>query len=93
MSPSDPSPRPAIDPVRARRAQIAKWTLIANRVGYLFVALAMALFFMAFVFDFNSTMATLIIVSFVIGCALLAPSIILGYAVKAAERDDVEHGR
>ena len=53
----------------------------------------MALFFMAFVFDFNATMATLIIVSFVIGCALLAPSIILGYAVKAAERDDVEHGR
>jgi hypothetical protein len=23
---------------------------------------------------------------------LLAPSIVLGYAVKAAERDDVEHG-
>jgi hypothetical protein len=38
-------------------------------------------------------MASLIIVSFVIGCSLLAPSIILGYAVKAAERDDVEHGR
>ena len=101
MSPSDPSPRPIpdrspsppTDPVRARRATIAKWTLIANRVGYLFVALAMALFFMAFVFDFNATMATLVIVSFVIGCALLAPSIILGYAVKAAERDDVEHGR
>jgi hypothetical protein len=101
MSPSDPSPRPGVDPspvpptdpVRARRAAIAKWTLIANRVGYLFVALAMALFFMAFAFDFNATMATLILVSFVIGCALLAPSIILGYAVKAAERDDVEHGR
>ena len=101
MSLSDPSPRPTLDPspgsptdpVRARRATIAKWTLIANRVGYLFVALAMALFFMAFVFDFNATMATLIIVSFIIGCALLAPSIILGYAVKAAERDDVEHGR
>jgi len=101
MSLSDPSPRPSLDPspgpptdpVRARRATIAKWTLIANRVGYLFVALAMALFFMAFVFDFNATMATLVIVSFVIGCALLAPSIILGYAVKAAERDDVEHGR
>ncbi len=101
MSLSDPSPRPSLDPspgrptdpVRARRATIAKWTLIANRVGYLFVALAMALFFMAFVFDFNATMATLILVSFIIGCALLAPSIILGYAVKAAERDDVEHGR
>ncbi len=93
MSPSDPSVRPTPDPVRVRRAQIAKWTLLANRVGYLFVALAMALFFMAFVFDFNATMATLIVVSLIIGCALLAPSIILGYAVKAAERDDVEHGR
>ncbi len=101
MSPSDPSPRPTLDqssgppadPVRARRATIAKWTLIANRVGYLFIALAMALFFMAFVFELNATMATLIGVSFIIGCALLAPSIILGYAVKAAERDDVEHGR
>jgi hypothetical protein len=37
-------------------------------------------------------MATLVIVSFVIGCVLLAPSIILGYAVKAAERDDRERG-
>ena len=53
----------------------------------------MALFFMAFVFGFTSTMATLVIVAFVIGCALLAPSIILGYAIKAAERDDIEHGR
>jgi sugar phosphate permease len=83
---------PTEDPVRARRAQIARWTLIANRVGYLFVALAMALFVMAFVLDFNATMATLVIVSFIIGCVLLAPSIILGYAVKAAEREDRERG-
>jgi hypothetical protein len=82
-----------VDPVRERRAQIAKWTLLANRVGYLFVGLAIALFFMAFLFDFTSTMATLIIVSLVVGCILLAPSIVIGYAVKAAERDDVEHGR
>lgn len=82
----------AVDPVRARRAEIAKWTLLANRVGYLFVALAMALFVIAFVLGFNSVMATLVIISFVIGCVLLAPSIILGYAVKAAERDDRERG-
>lgn len=94
-APSDPAradPAPA-DPVRVRRARIAKWTLLANRVGYLFVALAMALFFMAFAFGFTATMATLVIVALVIGCALLAPSIVIGYAVKAAERDDVEHGR
>jgi hypothetical protein len=82
----------SVDPVRAKRAKIAKWTLLANRIGYLFVALALALFVMAFVLEFNSVMATLVIVSFVIGCVLLAPSIVLGYAVKAAERDDRERG-
>ena len=80
------------DPVRERRAQIARWTLLANRIGYLFVALAIALFFIAFAFGFSPVMATLVIVSLIVGCALLAPSIILGYAVKAAERDDREHG-
>ena len=51
----------------------------------------MALFLMAFVLGFNSTMATLVIISFIIGCVLLAPSIIIGYAVKAAEREDREN--
>jgi hypothetical protein len=37
-------------------------------------------------------MATLIIISLVVSFVLLAPSIVLGYAVKAAERDDVERG-
>ena len=81
-----------VDPVRVRRAQVAKWTLLANRVGYLFVALSIALFIIAFAVGFSSTLATLVIISFVIGCVLLAPSIILGYAVKAAERDDRERG-
>jgi hypothetical protein len=91
--PSAPAGRAADDdPVRARRRQVAKWTLLANRVGYLFVALAMALFFIAFAVGFSATMATLVIASFVIGCVLLAPSIILGYAVKAAEREDRERG-
>ena len=80
------------DPVRARRQQFAKWTLLANRVGYLLLALAMALFVMAFLFGFSPTMATLIIVIMVASFILLAPSIVLGYAVKAAERDDVERG-
>ncbi len=80
------------DPVRLRRAQVAKWTLIANRVGYLLLALAMALFVIAFAFGFSPTMASLIIGSLVISFILLAPSIVLGYAVKAAEREDAERG-
>ena len=89
---SPPPPAAGDDPVRRRRAQIARWTLLANRVGYLFVALALALFFIAFALGFTSTMATLILASLIVGCILLAPSIILGYAVKAAERDDAERG-
>jgi heme/copper-type cytochrome/quinol oxidase subunit 3 len=86
-----PPPAPD-DPVRARREQVARWTLLANRVGYLFVAVSMALFVIAFAVGFSPTMATIVIVTFAVGCVLLAPSIILGYAVKAAEREDRERG-
>lgn len=86
---SDPAPGTADDdPVLRRRATVAKWTLLANRVGYLFLAVAMALFVVAFAVGFSSAMATAVIVTFVIGCVLLAPSIVLGYAVKAADRAD-----
>lgn len=85
-------PAHASDPIRARRAVISRWTTRANRVGYLFVGLAMVLFVVAFVVEFTSLMASLVLASLIIGCALLAPSIILGYAVKAADRDDRERG-
>lgn len=81
---------PTLDPIRVRRAHVAKWTLLANRVGYLVLALAMALFVIAFLFGFSAPMATAIIVTLVISFALLAPSIVLGYAVKAADRADAE---
>ena len=65
------------DPVRRRRRQVERWTLLANRIGYLVLALAMALF---------------VIACLVLSFMLLAPSIVLGYAVKAADRDDAERG-
>ena len=40
------------------------------------------------VHDPERTIPSAIIVTLVIGCVLLAPSIIVGYAVKAAERED-----
>lgn len=82
----------SIDPVRARRRRVAHWTLLANRIGYLVLALAVTLFLLAFLFGFTPVMATLIITTMVVSFVLLAPSIVLGYAVKAAEREDVEQG-
>ena len=92
-----PTPRPSTtnrttDPVRVRRAQIAKYTLLANRVGYLFYALAIATFIIGFAISFNGAVSAIVIGSLVIGSILLAPAIVLGYAVKAAERDDRERG-
>ena len=78
--------------MRERRARIAKWTLIANRVGYLFFAMAIALFVMAFAFGFKGPIVTAITASMVLGSILLAPAIVLGYAVKAAEKDDIARG-
>jgi hypothetical protein len=82
----------SIDPVRARRQRVAHWTRRANRVGYLCFAVAMVTFIVGFVVSFNAAVATIVIASLVIGSVLLAPAIVLGYGVKAAERDDRERG-
>lgn len=82
----------AHDPVRAKREKIAHLNLLANRIGYLFWAFAIACFVMAFAFGFQGPLVTAVIVFLIAGGVLLAPSIIVGYAVKAAERDDREKG-
>lgn len=89
---SSPEPPKPIDPVRVRRQKIAKYTLLANRVGYLFWALAIATFIIGFAISFNATVSAVVIGSLIIGSILLAPAIVLGYAVKAAERDDRQRG-
>jgi len=80
------------DPVRARRRQVQRWTLLANRIGYLLLALSMAVFVMAFALGFTPTMVAIVTATLIAGCVLLAPSIVLGYAVKAAEREDRQRG-
>lgn len=85
-------PAKTVDPVRARRAKIAHYSLLANRIGYLFVAVAMAVFIIGFAVGFNGFVSATVITTMFIGFILLCPSIVLGYAVKAAERDDRENG-
>lgn len=80
------------DPIRHRRATIARWTLLANRIGYILLAFAVALFFVALMVGFSAVLAGIVIALLLAACVLLAPSIVLGYAVKAAEREDRERG-
>ncbi len=78
------------DPVLKRRAQVAHLAELGQRVGYLLSGLAIALFVVGFIADFNSTLTGLITAAMVIGSILLAPAIVASYAVKAAEREDRE---
>lgn len=84
--------QPQSDPIRARRKLVAKYNLLANRIGYIFWAISISCFVMAFALGFKGPLVTVVIVTLIIGSILLAPSIIIGYAVKAAERDDRERG-
>ena len=89
MSPTEPSN----DPVRSRRQKISRINNAANRLGYLLWAIAMACFVTAFIVGFKGLLVDMVISCIIAGSILLAPSIIIGYAVKAAERDDLENGR
>jgi hypothetical protein len=85
-------PKPSTDPVRQRRAFIARWNRLATRVGYLLYLVAIVMFFVALTTTFTDGKVTVITASMVVGSLLLAPAIVLGYAVKAAERDDRTRG-
>ncbi len=80
------------DPVLVRRRKLDTWTQLAKRVGYLCFLVAMVTFFVGFAGSFNGTVATVVIGSMVVGSILLAPAIVLGYGIKAADRDDRERG-
>jgi len=81
------------NPVRVRRQKIQRLAEVGQRIGYGLFGLAIVGFFVAFATGFSSAWVTLIIASLVVGSIILAPAIVAGYAVKAAEREDRELGR
>ena len=80
------------DPVRVKRARIARLVSLGLRVGYGLFGLAMVLFVLGLVVGYTDALVQLIVFSMVIGSIVLAPSIVFNYAVRAAERDDEERG-
>lgn len=81
------------DDVLARRARIKRLVDLGQRIGYGLFGVAIVGFFIGFVVDFTDPLVTVIVVSMVVGSVILAPAIVFGYGVKAAERDDAEQGR
>ncbi len=81
------------DPVHARRARIARLTEVGQRVGYGLFGIAIVFFVIGFVVGYSGTLVAIIVSSLLLGSAVLAPSIVFSYGVRAAEREDRELGR
>ena len=86
---TDPEP----DPVLVRRARIARVTELGQRIGYALFGVAIVVFIIGFVVGYSDVLVTVIVTSLGVGSVVLAPAIVFGYAVKAAEREDRELGR
>jgi hypothetical protein len=84
----EPGPAGRPDPVLVRRARIARLVEIGQRVGYGLFGLALVLFFVGFFAGFTTTITSLVVAALIVGSLVLAPAIVFGYAVKAADRED-----
>ena len=94
--PAQPDPperaRP-VDPVLARRRQVARAAEIGQRIGYALFGLALVVFVAGFVVGLTGAVVVIVVAALVVGSLLLAPAIVAGYGVKAADREDRERGR
>jgi len=79
--------------VRAKRQRIAKINQSAQRVGYLLFGVAIVVFAIGAAGRFTPTIVAIVVGSLAVGSVLLVPTIIIGYGVRAAERDDRRAGR
>lgn len=78
------------DPVLVRRRQIARWAELGQRIGYLLFGLAIVLFVAAMLSDLPGALVTGVVAALVVGSLVLAPAIVAGYGVRAADREDRE---
>jgi hypothetical protein len=82
-----------LDPLLAKRRRIQRLAEVGQRIGYSLFGFAMFGFFVALATGFSSIWVTIIITAIIVGSVFLAPAIVAGYAVKAADREDREQGR
>jgi hypothetical protein len=81
------------DPVRASRARFARAATVGQRAGYAAFGVAVVAFVVGAATEFTGAVVAIVIGALLAGSIVLAPAIVLGYAVRAAEREDREQGR
>ena len=80
------------DPVLVQRARMQRFAQTGQRFGYSLFGIAVLLFFVGFPTGFPSWLISTIVLCLAVGSIVLAPAIVIGYGVKAADREDRETG-
>jgi len=81
------------DPVAEKRARISRLARVGKRVGYAALGVSVVAFFAALVTEWSSWAVATCIVGLVVSIVVLPVPIVVGYGVRAADRDDRERGR
>jgi hypothetical protein len=76
------------DPIRARRARIARVVRHARHAGYAALVVSVVSFAVAAATDFPALAVDLSIAALVAAIVILPIPIVLGYGVRAAEREE-----
>ena len=76
-----------------RRERMGKLASLGSRLGYLALSVAIVAFLVGVLNDLPGWSVALVVGGLAAATALLVPSIILGYAVKAAAREDRDRAR
>jgi hypothetical protein len=76
------------DPVLVRRARIAARVKLAKRIGYAALLVAIVAFAIAAATSFSGAAVVVAVIGLAVAFVVLPIPIVLGYGVRAAERED-----
>lgn len=76
------------DPVLERRERIRGWVQLGKRGGYGLFLVAIVAFVVALVTRPTPLLVGIVVGSIAIGSVFLAPAIVFGYGIAAAEREE-----
>ena len=83
----------ASDPIVARRARIRRVVRVAQRVGYGAMGLAVVVFVVGATAGFPSWSVVVTVTALIVSICVLPVPIVLGYGLRAAEREDAARAR
>ena len=76
------------DPTLVRRNSLRRLARLGQQLGYLAFATSLIVFAAGLSYGFSVGVATSLVVLLVVGSVVLAPAIVLHYAVRAADDED-----